>query len=273
MSFFQHRDLYPYIDYYLTHQNHLDMDHLLNEKCLYLHESPKEVVKKLSTAKVLMINPDKFDEWSDILLFIHQKQPLPVKLILIADSDISLDNDYLDALFAFFSETEFWIQNWLGYHERCTLLPLGTFGSIPQISSQKEKVLGISYSKLYIGCKEREDFFAFLKNKPEMLANCFPKSSFDEYCTRLSKCIFHLCPMGEGYDTFRFWESLAVKTIPIVKDHVFYECLARQYPEIPMVRLTEWETVDEYIKEAQVFPELPFLYTDYWVSKIKQFLE
>jgi hypothetical protein len=273
MSFFFHRDFYPYVDYYLTHKDHTEMDNLLKSKCLYLTENPKDVVKKLSNANVLFINPDKFNEWTDILLFIHEKNPLPVKLMIIADSDLSLSNENMDILFAFFDKTEFWIQNWEGYHERCTLLPIGVSNIVPSLSQEKYSSLAISYTKLYIGCQAREDFFAFLNKYPEIQRNCLPKTTFADYMARLAKCKIHTCPMGEGYDTFRFWETLAVGTVPIVKDHFFYECLLRQYPDLPMIRLSEWDMLIEYNEEIPSIPHLPFLYTEYWVSKIKELLK
>jgi hypothetical protein len=273
MSIFHHQHIYPFVDYVLTSkQKQKDLDLLLQDKCLFFTDSPKSVVEKLSTAKVLYIYPDTFDQWTDILLFIHQKKPLPVKLMIFADSDIPMENDHLDALFAFFGETEFWIQNWIGYHPRCTLLPLGTSNQMTAQQSVKETRLGISYLNLYNGCKAREEFFKFLNENPSVQTSCFPKTTFQDYCDRLSKVSLHTCPMGEGYDTFRFWESLAVGTVPVVKEHLFYDALAKQYPDLPMIRLNTWNKIQE-IETIPAIPDLPYLYKDFWVSKIKSLLE
>lgn len=248
---------------------------MLKDKCLFYNDPPKEVVEKLSTAKILYVYPDTFDQWTDILLFIHQKKPLPVKLMIFCDSDINLCNDHLDALFAFFGETEFWVQNWIGYHPRCQLLPIGTSHTIPLRSQpEKRRQVGLSFVNHYFGCEAREEFYAYVQETPTILEHCLPKTTFDEYCTLVSSCQFHTCPMGEGYDTFRFWETLALGSIPVVKDHFFYDALEYAYPELPFLRIKNWKDLEEAIqKEPTPLPELPFLTDQYWIEKIKQILE
>ena len=53
--------------------------------------------------------------------------------------------------------------------------------------------------------------------------------------------------MGEGYDTFRFWESLMMGTIPIVKEHPFYEVLRMNYPTLPFVVVKDWKDLFDLI--------------------------
>ncbi len=271
MLFFRHTCLYPFVDYVLTSkEKQKDLDESLQSKCLFYTDPPKEVVEKLSTAKVLYVYPDTFDQWTDILLFIQQKKPLPVKLMIFADSDISLANMHMDAMFAFFEGTEFWIQNWLGYHPRATLLPLGMSDRVPSLTCEKESPVGISFLNHYIGCKPRDEFFAFLHSHPEMLPYCFPKTGFQDYCQRVAKCAYHTCAMGEGPDTFRFWESLALGTVPVVKNDIFYDILQHQYPRIPVLRLESWDELPQLLPtlESQDLPPLPFLYEDYWILKL-----
>lgn len=275
MKFFRHTCLYPFVDYVLTSkEKQADLHETLQSKCIVYTDPPKEVVEKLKKAAVLYVYPDSFDQWTDILLFLHQKSPLPVKLMIFADSDIAFANMHMDALFAFFDKTEFWIQNWTGYHERATLLPLGMSDTLPELESQKESPLGISFLNHYIGCKARDNFFAFLHSHQEILPYCFPKTGFQDYCQRVSKCAYHTCPMGEGYDTYRFWESLALGTIPVVVNDLFYESLDYHYPTIPMLQLENWDELPSLLPtlQAQTIPELPYLYESYWVSKLKEVL-
>lgn len=276
MNSFHHRCLYPYVDYVLTSkekQEHLD--DMLKDKCLFYTDKPSDVVAKLSTAKVLYVYPDTFDQWTDILLFIHQKKPLPVKLMIFCDSDINLCNDHLDALFAFFGETEFWVQNWIGHHPRCTLLPIGTSNPILiKKPTQKESLLGISFVNNYFGCPAREEFFEAFQTNSNLLSSCFPKTTFVEYCDLVSKTTFHTCPMGEGYDTFRFWETLALGSVPVVKDHFFYEALLYSYPDCPLIKVQSWSALEDIVEQELPPPSsLPYLTSDFWVSKINQILE
>jgi hypothetical protein len=276
MSFFHHRCLYPFVDFVLTSEKkQKDLDPLLQEKCLFYDSPAKVNMEKLYTAKILYVYPDTFDEWTDILLLLQQRKPLPVKLMIFCDSDISFCMDHLEVLFAFFPDTQFWIQNWLGFHERATLLPIGVSNILPTVDTTKEKSLGISFAKLYIGCKAREDFYAFINSNSEIREYCFPKTNFEDFCSNLAKCSFHTCPMGEGPDTLRFWESLAVKTVPIVINDEFYDFIHYYYPEIPMIRLSSWNELPEKLPrlKAEEIPDLPYLYEEYWITKLKKILD
>ena len=271
MAFFHHRSIFPYIDYVLTSKEKKEsLDDMLQDKCIFYTDSPKDVREKLSNAKILYIYPDSFDQWTDILLFLHQKKPLSVKLFLLFGSDISISYEHMETIFAFFDKTEFWIQNWTGNHPRATLLPIGMSDILPVVDYKKETDLGISFLHHYIGCEARDDFFVYLHSHPEVLPFCFPKLPFQKYCQLLAKCNYHTCVMGEGFDTFRFWESLALGTVPVVKEHPFYDSIQRQYPIIPMLRLESWfSLLEETQKEPAAFPHMPFLYEDYWIGKIK----
>jgi hypothetical protein len=275
MSFFHHRCLYPFVDYVLTSKEKKEfLDELLQDKCIFYTDPPKEVLEKLSTAKVLYLYPDSFDQWTDILLVLQEKKPLPVKLFLIADSDVTFSYEHLEPMFAFFDKAEFWIQNWLGTHPRATLLPIGMSDILPSVDYEKQTQLGISFLHHYKGCESRDEFFAYLHTHPELLAYCFPKVPFQTYCQLVAKCCYHTCVMGEGPDTFRFWESLALGCLPVVKENAFYDSLADHYPNIPMLRLSSWdELLEETMQEPPAFPHMPYLYESYWISKLKQMKE
>lgn len=273
---FHHEHLYPFIDVVLTSkEKYQSLSVNLQEKCIFWTDSPKDVVEKLSSAKVLYVYPDSFDQWTDILLEIQQKRPLPIKLMIFCDSDVSFCLDHLEILFAFFPKTEFWIQNWLGYHPQATLLPIGTSVTLHCSKNKKLTNLVISYFNHYIGCENREVFKTFLESHPELEPYQLHKLSFKDYTNFMGLSLYHTCPMGEGPDTFRFWESLALGTIPIVKEDDFYDFIKYHYPDIPMLRLLSWDELPAMIPflESRELPPMPYLEKDYWVSKIKALRE
>jgi hypothetical protein len=198
-----------------------------------------------------------------------------VKLIIIADSDISLCNDHMDAMFAFFPNTEFWIQNWLGGHERCVLLPIGSSRPMETLTSKKQKMLAISFAKDYSYSKARTDFYAFLDKTPKLNAFILPILPFEDYCQTISERHYQTSPMGVGYDTFRFWESLACQTVPIVKDHYFYERLSQHYPDVPMLRLQSWSELPSLLPSLQphIFPNMPYITEDYWLTRLQTVIQ
>ena len=57
---------------------------------------------------------------------------------------------------------------------------------------------------------------------------------------RLSQHRFCICPEGNGLDTHRFWESLYLKTVPIVLRNVHSEII-KNTTGLPMVILDSWD--------------------------------
>ncbi len=241
---------------------------------------PKEAVKKLSQASVIYIHPDGFDRWTDILLELQQAKPLPVKLIILADSDYAFGDEHMEALLVFFPQTHFWIQNWCGDHERVKLLPIGVNATYRSTRS-KTKELAISYFLTYEGFVHREEYAQFLAKYPCLSEFRIPKVGFEEYCERVSECWFSLCPMGGGYDTYRFWETLMVGTIPVVKKHPFFESLRQQYPKLPFLMLDQWTDLLEHLPVFNETTYLQFmkdsdcscLFTEYWIQEFNSLRE
>lgn len=244
---YQLKHLFPFVDLALLSEPNPDSTHKdLYENAIWYSTDPREAVLKLSKAKVIFLHPDAFDHWSDVLLQLQQHRPLPLQLCILADSDYTLGHEHLDTLLAFFPKTIFWVQNWFGSDERVKLLPIGVMKAWDS-RRQRTKPLGISFALNYIGNPHREDFFAFLQENPSIQEHCLPKVGFEEYCELLSECYCTTCPMGEGFDTFRFWESLMMGTIPIVKEHPFYDMVRSQYPKLPFLVVKEWKDVFELL--------------------------
>ena len=97
------------------------------------------------------------------------------------------------------------------------------------------------------------------------------------YIRNLSTYKFNICPPGKGLDTHRFWESLIVKTIPVVKSSDFIENLRRL--SIPMLVLEDWEELC-YISEDNLsnlyekyLPQLnegDYVKLKFWIDMINQ---
>ena len=63
--------------------------------------------------------------------------------------------------------------------------------------------------------------------------------SQDQYLRDVASSKFNICPMGNGIDTHRMWESLYLGSIPIVQD-----CINnRQYQELPILMISDWESI------------------------------
>ena len=65
-----------------------------------------------------------------------------------------------------------------------------------------------------------------------------------KYVKELSSYRFNICPPGNGIDTHRIWESLMVKTIPIVKKNEFTTNLVNN--GVPLLELESWNNLLSY---------------------------
>ncbi len=72
-------------------------------------------------------------------------------------------------------------------------------------------------------------------------------SNHKEYILSLSDYMFNLCPEGNGHDTHRIWESLLVRTIPIVVKSEFTQNLVTL--NFPILLLNNWEDLNEISKK------------------------
>jgi len=52
---------------------------------------------------------------------------------------------------------------------------------------------------------------------------------------------FVLCPRGNGLDTHRLWETLYMKTIPIVKREIYN----KDFTDLPILFINKWEEITE----------------------------
>ena len=69
-----------------------------------------------------------------------------------------------------------------------------------------------------------------------------PRRPFPQYVEELAAHRFCLCPRGNGLDTHRVWEALAVRTVPIVTRSPMAELhLAAKYP---IFMLNSWADYD-----------------------------
>ena len=112
---------------------------------------------------------------------------------------------------------------------------LNTFSfEVPHHDNKKNKI----YSSINI-LKNKDRVNVLRISKECKIIDSKNYANHKRYIKDLSSYKYNICPPGEGLDTSRFWESLIVKTIPVVKKSNFIENLNRF--NIPMLILENWE--------------------------------
>jgi hypothetical protein len=104
--------------------------------------------------------------------------------------------------------------------------------------SNKEKLVYMNFN-IETNYELRTNCLNILINKLDFL----PIISPFENIQLLKKYKFSICPEGNGLDTHRLWESLYVKTVPILIKNVFSENI-KNVTNLPMILLDRWEDLD-----------------------------
>ena len=272
---FREFTLLPLMDATLLDENSYNGNAHLVDKALVLGRDPKPIKERLYKAKAVYIHAGSFNAWSDILIVLHRQRPLPLRVVLISGTDCWLDNSHMEAVSAFFPNTQFFIRNWMGDLPNCTVMPIGTMGIYEGPPQEKKYMFGISY--VSNNGPMRQEFYDYLASGPDILKYTIPKCGEQEFYGKLAKLRFSTCPMGCGFDTLRFWECLVVGCIPIVKDDPFYDVLIRHYPGLPMIRVKKWEDLpavvdgltEELYEELMAKADITCAWESYWLPKIE----
>lgn len=136
--------------------------------------------------------------------------------------------------------------------------------SIKNGNSGMEQILGETRRSIYNRLKYSKDVYFFLEPQPR-----------HELWIKKTKFTFSICPAGNGYDTYRIWEDLALGIIPIVKSSP----LDPLYRQFPIVILSDWNEINsENLKKwylefkDAIASESTFqkLQLNYWLEKIEK---
>jgi hypothetical protein len=278
MKYFHYHNLIPYIDIAL-----LDSETIVtNPKYAHIgytfEDKPSIVAEKLYASSVVFIHPDSYDKWKNVLLLLTKRKQLPIKLFIFSGSDYYFDDDILLPLRKQFVNSEMWIQNYCGtVGGNYRILPIGVNDDYNDIAV-KDYLFGISYASNTGGF--REELIEYLNTNETMKQYCMPKVPQEEYFKLLSQFYYNVCPMGNGFDTLRFWETLMVGTIPIVKKHDFFDNLLFQYPQLPIIIVDSWNNLPKLIESLTVEEynvlwdkaDISVIENDYWISKVQSIL-
>jgi hypothetical protein len=261
--------LIPHIDVALMDSATVETNPIFKSIAITYNNDPSMIYSKIEKSKVLFLHPDGFDDWLHILL---RYDKINMKLLIISGSDLSIHDTHIIPLQKKFPHCIFWITNWLGRLENCYTLPLGCRVDTSNII--KNYYFGISY--ISYTSPERKELVDYLLSNDNLKKCIMPKQSHDAFLEYLKQFYFTVCPMGNGPDTGRLWESLALCTIPIVINHPFTRNLLRQHPNLPLIVIDSWTELPPLIEtlSQEMYNKLydssdcDIVYADYWLNKL-----
>jgi len=152
------------------------------------------------------------------------------------NSDLSIDSKYGDII------SNKFITKWFGQnidysHSKLESIPIGiankrwehgNVDTLEKVISENNEKTNLIYCNFDINTN--------ISERRECLSNINIKNSekvdFESYLRELSKSFFTISPNGNGIDCHKTWESLYLKTIPIVTRSINMKYYENKYPFI-----------------------------------------
>jgi len=183
-----------------------------------------------------------------------------VKTLVTGHSDYDISNQELEIL-NMTNMTRMFSQNVNIKHPKLFSLPIGITNKdepnsriheiigntdrIYEISKTPKKIKNLAYMNITISNfpRERQQINHLYGNKNWVTVG---KSDISEkghynFLSEIYEHKFCFAPRGNGIDTHRLWESLYLRTIPIVK-----KCLAmEQFYDLPILFVDDWDNITE----------------------------
>lgn len=183
-------------------------------------------------------------------------------------------------------------KNLLFEHSKITPIPIGIdsrvgdkkniiINSINKYANEKNKITKIFYSFwIRTNFKKRVPILEKVKKIPlaETLTEIEKESiSKEDYLEKISKYKFIISPPGNGIDCHRTWETLYLKSVPIVEESIPTNYWKRI--GIPLFVIKDWgelkhmtkERLEQIYTELSSKPECRALWMDYWIEQIKKY--
>lgn len=245
-------------------------------------ESSKINIGKMKENDIVFVKTDFLEQF--IENYMHD---LPDKIKLIThNSDINITENLIHSIES--KKIHWFAQNLLldsdsknnihfipiGFENR-NWFKNGKLNNLKNIEIPTEKI-----NKLFVGFNtntnsERVTALSMLdKNDTAVF---FRRAPHKKYMEEMSKYKLALCPEGNGVDTHRIWESLLVRTLPVMKKSKFSTNLISNGVPVFLIEdwsdlnnLTEEQIFDIYNKNLSSLTDVKVLYSKYWLELIEK---
>lgn len=254
-----------------TRTDYYEIKEFTPKKILYFEDIPES----WDNPKILFANTEDVLAFENLLSRI--KNPF---VLLTHNSDENVTDKYA-FLYNHPKLAHWFTQNLCISHPKLSLLPIGianpiwfhgNYSVLAQIRQMNLPKKNFVYANFLIETnKTAREYCAKILQEKEVpiQPRCHPFENW-QY---LAQSYFSICPEGNGIDTHRFWESLYLRTIPVILRNPLTEQLAKEYP---CILLEKWEDlepnvlqINTAITNQDLFTKLSF---GYFANKIHQTL-
>lgn len=187
--------------------------------------------------------------WDTDLLIEKLKWLKNPFLLVFHNSDVSFEKEHLKLFEYLPNLKKIYSKNCIVNHEKVTPLPIGIANTpfahgqlsvINRVRNQdlnKDNLVYFNFS-IQTNNEKREECYQKISRKGVEFQ---PGKNFEDYIQSLSTYKFAICPAGSGLDTYRFWESLYLRVVPICKRNTVAEYFSRDFP---VLLLDDWADLE-----------------------------
>ncbi|AGE48340.1 exostosin [Paramecium bursaria Chlorella virus AN69C] len=154
---------------------------------------------------------------------------------------------------------------------------IGNTDRILEVSKTSKEIKNLVYMNISVKNfpEERQKIVDLYSDKPWVtVGKCeITEKGHRKFLEDIYSHKFCFAPRGNGIDTHRLWESLYLRTIPIVKKHIAME----QFTDLPILFVDDWENItEEFLNEQYEIImnkdyNLDKLKIDYWYQQILKY--
>lgn len=185
----------------------------------------------------IFLNLDNIFQYIKLL----KENKLPKFNLITHNSDLTFDSNILKELKPFVKHI--YCINSVVTDNCLTKIPLG-FSDRLSVIIDKVEILNIKKNLVYLNFyhnrnKERLDCLDYFRNFDWIFyENDIPNI---DYYNSLENSKYSLCPIGTGLDTHRFYESIYLNTIPIIKRNK----LSDLHEKFPCIIIDSWNEINK----------------------------
>jgi hypothetical protein len=168
-------------------------------------------------------------------------------ILLTHNSDYNINSNHINYVEHPFLE-KWYAQNVNFEHQKLIPIPIGiansewSHGDISVLESvmrsnfEKKQLMYANFN-ISTNYKQRSYCLKFIPNK--YIENNVP---FRTYLEHTAQSYFSICPLGNGIDSHRIWESLYLKTVPIAENTYNISYLKRKH-NLPILLIDNWSDI------------------------------
>jgi hypothetical protein len=207
---------------------------------------------KPQTTPIFFVKTDYVDSF-----FSGSLLPKESFILLTHNSDHSIGHQYIKYLEYPFLKS-WYAQNVNLIHPKLIPIPIGIANSEwphGDVSTLESVILSdlkknqLMYANFNVNTNYKQRLYClkFIDNR--YIEN---NVSFQTYLNNTAQAYFSICPLGNGIDSHRIWESLYLKTVPVVEDTYNIRRLQNSL-NLPIVIVKEWKELTDLNLNIQLY--------------------